>query len=235
MRIIVSDTPEDLAVTAADHLAELLTEGSQTFGLAGGSSPIATYRILRDHDLPWERVVCWLPDERWVPSDDNESNARMARAELTDHVPARLIAPDTTFADPAESAAAYQRMLESEFGEGPDGGGGGSGDGWGSGIVLLGMGPDGHTASLFPDTAVLDVEEAGYVVNWVDAQGSWRLTATVPLLRAASKLVFLVAGAAKAPMLRSILVDEKPYPARLVAEGAQDVTWLLDAEAAAEL
>ena len=222
MRIEVSDTLEGLAIAAADHLADLLAEGPQTFGLAGGSSPIATYRELRERDLGWERVTCWLPDERWVPVDDPDSNAVMARTELTDHVASRLLAPDTTLVDPAESAASYQAVLESELEAG-------------KGIVMLGIGPDGHTASLFPDTAALEVEEAGYVANWVETHGSWRLTATVPLLQAASQLVFLVAGASKAPVLRSILVDEEPYPAGVVARAVEDVTWLLDAEAAAEL
>lgn len=222
MRIEVSETAEALAIAAADHLAELLADGPQTFGLAGGSSPADTYRRLRDRDLPWDQVTCWLPDERWVPPEDPESNALMARRELTDHVEARLIAPDTTLADPSESAAAYQRLLESEFNGGPD-------------VVLLGIGPDGHTASLFPGTEAVDLPQPGYVANWVETLGTWRLTATTPLLQAASRVIFLAAGSAKAPVLRSILVDGDPYPARLVAEGAKDVTWLLDAEAAADL
>lgn len=222
MRIEVSDTLEGLAIAAADHLADLLAEGPQTFGLAGGSSPIATYRELRERDLGWERVTCWLPDERWVPVDDPDSNAVMARTALTDHVASRLLAPDTTLESPAESAAAYQRILESELETG-------------QGILLLGIGPDGHTASLFPDTAALEVEEAGYVANWVEAHRSWRLTATTPLLQAAERLVFLASGSAKARVVRSILVDEKPYPAGVVARAVEDVTWLLDAEAAAEL
>ena len=222
MRIEVSDTLEGLAIAAADHLAALLAEGPQTFGLAGGSSPIATYRELRERDLGWERVTCWLPDERWVPVDDPDSNAVMARTALTDHVASRLLAPDTTLEGPAESAAAYQRILESELETG-------------QGVLLLGIGPDGHTASLFPDTAALEVEEAGYVANWVEAHRSWRLTATTPLLQAAARLVFLASGSAKARVVRSILVDEKPYPAGVVARAVEDVTWLLDAEAAAEL
>ena len=70
MHIIISDTAEDLAEAAADHLAESLSGGPHTFGLAGGSSPIGTYRILSERDLPWGQVTCWLPDERWVPADD---------------------------------------------------------------------------------------------------------------------------------------------------------------------
>lgn len=222
MQIDVYDTADDLAEAAAARIAALLEATPVTLGLAGGSTPTATYRILRDRALPWEEVVCWLPDERWVPPEDPASNALMARRELTDHVPAQLIAPDTTLADPGEAAAAYERLLEAEFDDGPD-------------VVLLGVGDDGHTASLFPGTEALDVAEPGYVANWVDGFGTWRLTATAPLLQAAEHLLYLVSGAAKAPVMRSILVDEEPFPARLVAEDSDDVSWLLDAEAAAEL
>ena len=222
MRIDVHATPEDLAEAAADHLAELLAVAPVTFGLAGGSTPAPTYQALSRRSLDWSRVTCWLPDERWVPPDDPASNALMARRQLIDHVPAQLIAPDTTLADPDESAAAYQRLLESEFDDGPD-------------LVLLGIGDDGHTASLFPGTEALEYKDAGYVANWVDRFGTWRLTATAPLLHHSDHLLFLVVGAAKAVTIRRILVDEEQLPARVVAEAASDVTWLLDAEAAALL
>lgn len=222
MRIDVHANADDLAEAAAARLAELLAAIPMTFGLAGGSTPTPTYRILRDQPLPWEHVTCWLPDERWVPPEDPASNALMARRQLTDHVPAQLIAPDTTLADPTEAAAAYQRLLEAEFDSGPD-------------VVLLGVGTDGHTASLFPATSALEEQGPGYVSNWVDELGTWRLTATAPLLQASDQILYLVSGAAKADVMRRILVDEEPLPARVVAEGAGDVTWLLDAEAATEL
>ena len=218
----MSDTPEDLSIAAADLLADVLGETPTTFGLAGGSTPVATYRILRERRLDWGQITCWLPDERWVPPEDPESNALMARRELTDPTGAPLIAPDTMLTDPEQSAVAYERLLGSEFGDGPD-------------LVLLGMGSDGHTASLFPGTDALGASEPGYVATWVDALGTWRLTATAPLLHAATRIVFLVSGEAKAPVLRSVLVDEEPLPAQVVAAGAKDVTWLLDGEAAALL
>ena len=222
MNIEVHDSTEALAEAAAGRLAELLAFAPVTFGLAGGSTPAATYQLLREHKLPWDVVTCWLPDERWVPPQDPDSNALMARRELTDHVPAHLIAPDTTLADPIEAAAAYQRLLESEFDDGPD-------------VVLLGVGEDGHTASSFPGTDALEATAPGYMANWVEDKGAWRLTATAPLLHRSSQIIFLVSGAAKASMMRRILIDEEPFPARLVADGAEDVTWLLDAEAASEL
>lgn len=222
MQIDVYDTADDLAVAAAARVSEFLAGAPVTFGLAGGSTPAATYRMLRDQSLPWAQVTCWLPDERWVAPEDPASNALMARRRLTDHVPAQLIAPDTTLADPVESAAAYERMLAAEFDDGPD-------------VVLLGIGADGHTASLFPDTEALADDQPGYVANWVDRLGTWRLTASAPLLQQSSQILYLVSGQEKADAMKRILVDEERLPARVVAEGAADVTWLLDAEAAAQL
>ncbi|MEA2024545.1 MAG: 6-phosphogluconolactonase [Actinomycetota bacterium] len=222
MRIEIADSAEELAATAADVLAGLLSGGQKTFGLAGGSTPRAAYRELQTRDVSWDQVTCWLPDERWVPPADPDANALMARRELLDHVPAQFLAPDTTLEDPRIAASAYELLLAAELDPIPD-------------VVLLGMGGDGHTASLFPGTGALDIDRSGYVANWVPALDTWRLTATVPLLRSARHIVFLVAGASKSPVLRKILVDGEPFPAALVAEGATDVTWLLDGEAAGKL
>jgi 6-phosphogluconolactonase len=222
MRIEIADSVEELAVVAADILAELLSGGPKTFGLAGGSTPRAAYRELRTRSVAWDQVTCWLPDERWVPPEDPGANALMARRELLDHVPARFLAPDTTLEDPNIAAEAYDLLLAAELDPVPD-------------VVLLGMGDDGHTASLFPGTEALDVEDAGYVANWVPAFDTWRLTSTIPLLSSARQIVFLISGEAKADVLRRILVDEAPLPATHVAAGAPAVTWLLDRKSAAGL
>ncbi len=222
MRIEVFDTPDALAAGAADLLTVLLNEGATTFGLAGGSTPRAAYRELQSRDVPWDRLTCWFPDERWVPPEDPDANLLMARRSLLDHVPVRFIAPDTTLEDPAVAASVYETALDGEFTDGP-------------GVVLLGMGDDGHTASLFPGTGALTVTRPAYVANWVPQFNTWRLTATVPLLQRASSIVFLVGGGSKANVLRRILVDDEPLPARVVAAGDADVTWLLDRDAAAEL
>lgn len=219
MRIEVADDAEGLAEACADLLADRLGDVPATFGLAGGSTPIPTYRRLAARDLDWEKITCWLPDERWVLPDDEQSNASMARRELTSHTGASLVVPDTTVDSPADAAAAYQRTLEDTRADHE--------------VLLLGIGADGHTASLFPGTTALDIDEPAYVANWVESLGAWRLTATAALLRAADHIVFLASGSGKAPVLRAILVEETPYPARQVAEGAGDVTWMLDADAAA--
>lgn len=222
MDIRVFDSSDDLAAGAAGFLAGLLSEQPTGFGLAGGSTPQATFRRLVDRDVPWTDVTCWLPDERWVPPEDPEANALMARQELVDRVPVRFLAPDTSLEDPRVAAAAYQADLLDEIGDDP-------------GVVMLGVGTDGHTASLFPGTDALRDEHAGYVANWVPQLDVWRLTATIPLLRRARHIVFVVSGEPKAAVLRRVIVDEEPFPAWLVAERANDVTWLIDREAASGL
>jgi 6-phosphogluconolactonase len=228
VNIEVHATSADVAAAAATMVGDLLarSDGSFTLGLAGGSTPRATYRRLRSEALSWKRVTCWLSDERWVPLDDPESNTRMAKDELVDHVPCAFVGPDTTLPDPRISALTYEGILLPLLTHGdrlePD-------------VVLLGMGPDGHTASLFPGTEAVDSDRVGYVANWVPEQDTWRLTATIPLLQAARHVIFLITGDTKAAMLRRILIDEEPLPARLVGNGARETTWILDEPAAARL
>lgn len=223
MEVHIDPTAQEAARTAALTIAREIkaAHGVTTLGLAGGSTPKTAYWLLRQLDLDWSGVTCWLPDERYVPHNDPESNTSMARHELTDAVGARLLAPDTSLSDPALSAARYESELADAFGTtGPD-------------IVLLGMGDDGHTASLFPGTSALEITRPGYVANHVPAMDTWRLTATMPLLWEASLLVFLVTGAAKANMVGKVLGDAELRPARLVTDGAAgDVLWLLDTAAA---
>ena len=224
MRIIVSEGPVELADRAASHIAELIStyEGRRvSLGLAGGSTPRATYERLRNTEVDWTAVDCWLSDERWVPRDDPDSNSRMARLALLDHVPA--VFHDIGWRKkrlPQAAAQEYSAKLETIFDEAPD-------------IVLLGMGEDGHTASLFPGTDALEDTSSGYIANFVPGKG-WRLTATLGLLNRARHLVFLVAGTGKAGVLSRVLNGE-PFPSTLVGRGHSDVTWLVDEAAAAEL
>lgn len=223
MKTIVADHPEHLAELASELVASLLREAPgerASLGLAGGSTPRATYERLRSSDVPWERVDAWLSDERWVPNDHEDSNGRMARRSLIDHVPATLLEIDYLERRlPQAAAQRYARRLTEVVGDQPY-------------IVLLGMGDDGHTASLFPGTDALRVENADFVANFVPERG-WRLTATIPILHRARHLVFLVSGETKAAMIRRVFNGED-LPIARVAGGAVDVTWLLD-EAAAGL
>lgn len=224
MRIIVSEDPAGLADRAASHIAGLVSayEGRRvSLGLAGGSTPRATYERLRNTEIDWPAVDVWLSDERWVPRDDPDSNSRMARLALLDHVPA--VFHDISWSKkrlPQAAAQEYAAKLETIFTEAPD-------------IVLLGMGEDGHTASLFPGTDALENPSSGYLANFVPGKG-WRLTATLGLLSRARHLVFLVAGEGKAGVLSRVLNGE-PLPSTLVVRNHSDVTWLVDEAAAAEL
>lgn len=227
--IQVGPTPDDVAEIAADHIAQLLQEiaGSATLGLAGGGTPRATYAALARRDVAWDEVTMWLGDERWVAHHHPQSNIGMVRAAIVDRVNGRFLAPDHGIGDPTAAAAAYETALYSTFvdrgrGPAPD-------------VVVLGLGEDGHTASLFPGTTALDDFTNRYVANWVESKEAWRLTATLPLLWSATDLVFIVTGAAKAGIIKEIVTDAAPYPAQQVVASARRVTWFLDAAAAARL
>ncbi len=228
MEIVIHDTPEQVAdATAAMVAAALAEPGAATLALAGGSTPRETHRALQTASVDWDQVTMWLADERWVPAGHEDSNATMARQTLVDPVGGRLVVPEHGD-DPHAAADAYARTLDAIWVERdgrrrPD-------------VVMLGIGDDGHTASLFPDTTALEDTSNTYVANWVAAKNTWRLTATFPLLWSARRIVFLVTGGGKADVLRRILDDGEPFPARRVASGAEgEVTWMLDAAAASQL
>ncbi len=225
MSVHIYSTPQELASAAANYVAACIqnTDRPMTLGLAGGSTPEATYQHLAEASVDWSRVVLWLGDERWVSHDDPESNTRMARAALADKVVARLLAPDTAFGEPAAAAESYSETLSREFFEDrPD-------------LVLLGIGDDGHTASLFPGSPALADDSGIYLANWVAEKDTWRLTASMPLLWCARELVFLVQGEGKAEVLSEIIDDGLPYPAQRVASGADAVRWMVDEAAASQL
>jgi 6-phosphogluconolactonase len=225
MSVHIYSTPQDLASAAADYVASCIenTDRQMTLGLAGGSTPESTYERLAEKSVDWSQVVLWLGDERWVPHDHPESNTRMARAALADKVIARLLAPDAAFGEPAAAAAAYSEALGTAFFENrPD-------------LVLLGIGDDGHTASLFPGSPALTDDSDIYLANWIEGKQSWRLTASMALLWSARELVFLVQGEGKAKVLSQIIDQGLPFPAQRVASGADAVRWMVDEAAASHL
>jgi 6-phosphogluconolactonase len=221
MHVIVHETPEAVAAAAADLIAAEVRSGTQTIGLAGGGTPRATYELLPGLDLDWGNVMLWLGDERWVPPDHPDSNASMVRRAFADEVGAKVAAPDYSLGDPHAAAAAYANTVRPAL--------------LTPGLVLLGMGEDGHTASLFPGTDALDVSDRSYVANWVAAKNAWRLTATLPLLWSARRTVFLVTGQSKADVVADVLSGRGDYPAGRVGRGAHNTTWLFDAAAASRL
>ena len=228
MGIQIFETVAGLQEAAAEHVGGYLKDGGSSLALAGGNTPRSVHQSLATMDLDWNGVTLWLGDERWVPPDHEDSNTRMARETLVDAVEGILLAPDTAGSDPSITAAHYEIRLRGEL---PVDGN----NRLSPGLVMLGMGDDGHTASLFPGTTALDEVDRDYVANWVETMHTWRLTATFPALWATDEILFMVTGASKADIVRQIIEDAVEYPAQRVAAGASKVTWMFDAAAAAGL
>lgn len=218
------DLTENIAATAAEA-------GRFTLVLAGGSTPRALYRLLASEhrdQIPWAQVHLFWGDERYVPQDDPRSNYRLAREALLDHVP---IPPEhvhpmpTDFPDPDAAARAYEDMLRSRFAS-P----------WPRfDAVLLGLGTDGHTASLFPGSPALEEQERWVAAVRAPVEPSLRLTLTLPVLNHAAHVSFLVAGEDKAPALHRVLAGA-PHPRTCPAAGVRphsgDLIWWVDSAAA---
>ncbi|HEY8923002.1 MAG TPA: 6-phosphogluconolactonase [Polyangia bacterium] len=237
--VITLPSPADVAGAAAERFvalaaAAVAARGRFTVALSGGSTPKALYARLAvpacASRIDWTRVHVFWGDERCVPPDDASSNFRMAREALLDHVPVpaaqvhRLRGED----DPTAAAAAYERELRGAF---PDGAARFD-------LVLLGMGDNGHTASLFPRLSAVRETARWVVAERVDEVGMWRLTLTPPALNGAAAVVFLVAGRDKAAMLARVLEGPRDIdllPVQAVAPVDGTVTWLIDAAAAAQL
>ena len=204
--------------------------GRCTIALAGGSTPKPLYEALADQSLPWEKIQVFWGDERYVPSDHPESNQKMARQAWLDRVNIPdNIHPMPTQADaPTTDAEKYEAELRQFFG-------GEAGQVPAFDIILLGLGDDGHTASLFPHTEALTVRDRLITVGNKDGQP--RLTFTVPLINHARCVMFLVAGESKREAIAQIFApsaDDMAYPARLV-QPQGELWWLLDQAAGAEL
>jgi 6-phosphogluconolactonase len=201
--------------------------------LAGGSTPRATYALLATEftrDIPWAQLRVFFGDERCVPPDHADSNYRMAADTLLRHSP---VSPDRVHRIPAERGAVpaaeeYERTLRAHL-RGPDGR---------FDLVFLGLGEDGHTASLFPGTAALHVRDRWCVSSVAPKTGLDRVTLTYPILNAARRIVFLVTGAGKSRALRSVLVDPIDIarcPAQGIRPDGGELIWLTDRAAAAAL
>ena len=220
--------PEALAQHAADWLlawasATVAKEGERfSVCLSGGSTPKRLYELLatkpRRDAFPWARTHWFWGDERFVPPDDKLSNYRMVREAMLDHVPvpAANIHPIPMLGvTPEQAAKAYERELQLFHGEDlldparPL-----------FNVVLLGLGTNGHTASLFPGMPVLD-ERTRWTGIMTDAEAGTRVTLTYPALESARETVFLIAGADKKPMLTRVLAGDRALPAaRLKPQGA---------------
>ena len=216
----VYPTPQATAEAAAAAFAAaarqaVAARGAFQVALSGGSTPKLMYSALRELDVPWAQVHIYFSDERTVGPGDAQSNYHTAKVGLLDFVPipAAQIHRMEGERVPAEAARDYAALLPPQLD-----------------LVLLGMGDDGHTASLFPGTAGLEV--GGRVIaNEVPQQHTWRLSFTFGEINAARERWLLVTGAAKAPVLAQIGRGEGGYPVRRV----QSPVWFLDAAAAQDL
>jgi 6-phosphogluconolactonase len=243
--------PADLEREAAHQfvaktLESLDRHGAFSVALAGGSTPRRLYSLLADAQepfrarLPWDRMQFFWGDERCVPPDHADSNYRMATEAMLSRVPVpaenihRMHGEDP---DVAEAARAYSEELGQVLGGRPHGHSDDT-DMPRLDLVLLGMGPDGHTASLFPGSAALQERKRRVVENWVEKFKSNRITMTAPMLNQASLVIFLVQGSEKAEVLRDVLhgpYQPELYPSQLIQPVDGECLWLVDKPAAALL
>ena len=209
----------------------LETRGICTLALAGGSTPKPVYEALSLLNLPWERLHIFWGDERYVSRDHPDSNQGMARQAWLDKIdipPENIHPMPTDSQDAVLDAQKYETQLRQWFNltgsEFPT-----------FDLILLGMGDDGHTASLFPHTAALDVGDRSITVG--DKDGQPRITFTVPLINHARSVLFLVSGESKRPALAQVFAevgDARAYPSRLIHPQGE-LIWLLDQAAGAAL
>lgn len=235
-------TPQELFGAAAEVVVRAAQDAVAarsrfTIALSGGSTPKSLYNLLASNAktiLPWERMFFFWGDERHVPPTDPESNFRMADETMLSKIP---VAAENVFRIAAENpdaeaaAAEYETTLRKFFAVK-------DGDVPRFDLILLGLGPDGHTASLFPGTAALQEKSRLVVANWVEKFKTHRITFTLPLLNAARTVAFLVSGTDKAPALQAVLEGDAPgeqYPAKLVKPADGRLIWLVDRAAASGL
>jgi 6-phosphogluconolactonase len=209
--------------------AAIAARGRFVVALSGGSTPRPTYHLLGNETaLPtvdWSRVEVLWGDERCVPPDHPDSNYRMAREALLDRVrvPTGQVHRIKGERPPQEAAAAYRKELRTVLGEK------GRFD-----LILLGLGADGHTASLFPGTTAVEERARSVVPVYVERLEAWRVTLTLPILNSARHVIFLVSGAGKADVLARVRQGER-LPAGMVEPAEGTLTWLADRDAAARL
>jgi 6-phosphogluconolactonase len=233
----VARAAAEMVVTVAN--AAVAERGQFTIALSGGSTPKLLFALLADTAepfrarMPWNKTLFFFGDERHVPPEHEESNYRMAMLTMLSKAPVprenihRIRAENP---DAASAASAYNTRLIELLCTPPqtipvfD-------------LILLGMGPDGHTASLFPGSAALHDTSAAVVANWVEKFNAFRITFTYPTINAARHVAFLITGLDKAPVLNHVLTDanKTQYPSQGVHPTHGTLDWMLDAAAATEL
>jgi 6-phosphogluconolactonase len=227
---------QELARGAAEYFVArsgeaVAQKGFFTVALSGGSTPKVLYQLLADANepfrtqVPWSRIHFFWSDERHVPPDHPESNYRMTREAMLAHVPVpesnvHRVLSENPNAD--EAAKDYeQTLLQLTKQTLPQ-----------LDLILLGLGPDGHTASIFPGSEVLHETKRLVAAPWVEKFNTHRITMTLPLLNNGAAVLFLVSGAEKAGIVKQVLDGPKQYPAQFVQPTHGQLLWMLDKDAA---
>lgn len=221
---------QELARGAAAYLVArsgeaVARKGIFTVALSGGSTPKTLYQLLADPEepfraqMPWTRMHFFWSDERHVPPDHPDSNYRMTHEAMLAHVPVpesniHRVHSENPNAD--EAASEYEQTLLPLD------------------VILLGLGPDGHTASIFPGSEVLHETKRLVAAPWVEKFNAYRITMTLPLLNSGAAVLFLVSGAEKAGIVKEVLEGPQQYPAQFVQPTHGQLLWMLDRLAADE-
>jgi 6-phosphogluconolactonase len=238
MNLHICKDTDDLSKQAATWIAAVIkqtlaTQDRFTIALSGGSTPQKLHGLLSGYpyseEIDWSKLHVFWGDERAVPIEDERNNARMAFDTLLDNVPVPMqqIHVMRTDIDPAASADEYEKVLQKYFGA----------TGYTFDLVLLGMGDDGHTLSLFPGTPVVHESEAWVTSFFLEKQDMFRITLTAPVVNRAAKVAFLTAGANKAPALREVLEGAyapDSYPSQVI-KPLGELHWFVDKAAAGSL
>ena len=236
-KIEVFDSPELLGRAAAEFIIKLANESVEARGrfsvsLSGGSTPEQLFVLLSSDDyisrMPWTKTFVFWGDERYVPLDDKQNNAHVAKTLLLNKVgiPASNVFPIPVNLEPAtETAKAYEQTLKSFFGDGlPQ-----------FDLIMLGIGENAHTASLFPNTPVIHENKALVSALYVEEVKMYRVTLTAPVINNARNVLFLAAGASKAEVLKTVLTSPyqpEKYPAQLISPVNGKLFWFIDKKAA---
>jgi len=239
MKLDIFKSPDDALINLANYIVTLAeqaiaNEGKFSIALSGGSSPKKLYELLAspafNKKVDWENVYFFFGDERNVPQDDKDSNYLMVKTALFDPLSiddSNIFAVDTSLS-PEEAAAEYTKAISLFFDDEP----------MAFDLVLLGLGDNSHTASLFPNTSILQDDSVAVKEVFLTDQQIYRISFTAPLINLAKHIAFLVYGEGKAIAVHHVLEDAKNieiYPAQLIALTTGDVRWFLDEAAAADL
>jgi 6-phosphogluconolactonase len=238
--IQILPAPAELFLAAAEEFARvgnlaIAARGRFTVALSGGSTPKSLYSLLAAQHaaFDWEHTFLFFGDERHVPPDHPDSNYRMVNEALLTKI---SIPAENVFRvkaenpDAAAAALEYENELRRFFALQP-------GEFPRFDLILLGMGPDGHTASLFPGSEGLNEQSRLVIANWVDKFNTHRITFTFPVLNHAAQVMFLASGSDKADMVHQILEGKHtpPYPSQQVQPIDGTLLWMLDEAAAAKV